>query len=82
MVASRKWRTEEHKLLIASLRILKESAAANELWATIEPLFADEKPGTVLLDPFAEGVGERVTGCIAVHPVDRLIYVSCNPTTQ
>jgi tRNA/tmRNA/rRNA uracil-C5-methylase (TrmA/RlmC/RlmD family) len=71
----------------SAISIARESAGQNETYIcgdvseTIESLLANEKPGTVLLDPSAEGVDERVTDALTNQPVDRLIYVSCNPAT-
>jgi tRNA/tmRNA/rRNA uracil-C5-methylase (TrmA/RlmC/RlmD family) len=71
----------------AAISIARESAGSNETYVcgdvseTIESLLANEKPGTVLLDPSAEGVDDRVTDALGLHPADRLIYVSCNPAT-
>jgi tRNA/tmRNA/rRNA uracil-C5-methylase (TrmA/RlmC/RlmD family) len=71
----------------SAIRIARESAGPNEAYIcsdvseTIESLLANEKPGTVLLDPSAEGVDDRITEALGTHPVDRLIYVSCNPAT-
>ena len=41
----------------------------------------NEQPHTVLLDPSADGVDDRVTDALGIHPCRRLIYVSCNPAT-
>ena len=38
-------------------------------------------PHTVILDPSADGLDERVTNALAVNPSNRLVYVSCNPAT-
>ena len=71
----------------SAIGIARESAGPNETYIcgdvseTIESLLANEKHGTVLLDPSAEGVDDRVTDALGLHPVDRLIYVSCNPAT-
>ncbi len=71
----------------SAISIARESAGPNETYIcgdvsdTIESLLANEKPGTVLLDPSAEGVDNRVTDALSAHPVDRLVYVSCNPAT-
>jgi tRNA/tmRNA/rRNA uracil-C5-methylase (TrmA/RlmC/RlmD family) len=71
----------------AAISIARESASPNEIYICgdvsemIESLLANEKPGTVLLDPSAEGVDDRVTDALGLHPADRLIYVSCNPAT-
>jgi tRNA/tmRNA/rRNA uracil-C5-methylase (TrmA/RlmC/RlmD family) len=71
----------------SAISIARESAGPNEAYIcsdvseTIESLLANEKPGTVLLDPSAEGVDDRVTEALGTHLVDSLIYVSCNPAT-
>jgi 23S rRNA (uracil1939-C5)-methyltransferase len=71
----------------AAINIAREAASPNETYVcgdvseTVESLLANEQPGTVLLDPSAEGVDDRVTAALCVHPADRLVYVSCNPAT-
>jgi tRNA/tmRNA/rRNA uracil-C5-methylase (TrmA/RlmC/RlmD family) len=71
----------------SAISIARELARPNETYLcgdvsqTIESLLANEKPNTVLLDPSAEGVDDRVTDALSTHPVARLIYVSCNPAT-
>jgi tRNA/tmRNA/rRNA uracil-C5-methylase (TrmA/RlmC/RlmD family) len=71
----------------SAINIARESAGSNETYLvgdvgeTIESLLANERPSTVLLDPSAEGVDERVTDALGIHPIKRLIYVSCNPAT-
>jgi tRNA/tmRNA/rRNA uracil-C5-methylase (TrmA/RlmC/RlmD family) len=65
----------------------RESASSNEIYIcgdvgeTIESLLVNEQPHTVLLDPSADGVDDRVTDALGTHPPSRLIYVSCNPAT-
>ncbi|MBV9299990.1 MAG: 23S rRNA (uracil(1939)-C(5))-methyltransferase RlmD, partial [Verrucomicrobia bacterium] len=44
-------------------------------------LLLNEHPHTVILDPSAEGVDERVKKALLINPSGRLIYVSCNPAT-
>jgi tRNA/tmRNA/rRNA uracil-C5-methylase (TrmA/RlmC/RlmD family) len=71
----------------SAISIARESAGSNETYICgdvsemIESLLENERPGTVLLDPSAEGVDDRVTNALGSHPVTRLIYVSCNPAT-
>jgi tRNA/tmRNA/rRNA uracil-C5-methylase (TrmA/RlmC/RlmD family) len=71
----------------AAISVARESADPNETYIcgdvseTIESLLTNEEPGTVVLDPSAEGVDDRVTDALGLHPPDRLIYVSCNPAT-
>jgi tRNA/tmRNA/rRNA uracil-C5-methylase (TrmA/RlmC/RlmD family) len=65
----------------------RQSASSNETYicgdvaATIESLLENEQPDTVILDPSADGVGDRVTDELGINPSSRLIYVSCNPAT-
>ncbi|APB34422.1 23S rRNA methyltransferase/RumA [Gloeomargarita lithophora Alchichica-D10] len=39
------------------------------------------KPNIILLDPPRKGCDPSVIDFLAKHPVDRLVYVSCNPAT-
>jgi tRNA/tmRNA/rRNA uracil-C5-methylase (TrmA/RlmC/RlmD family) len=71
----------------SAIHVAREAAASNETYLCadvgemIESLLATEQPGTVVLDPSAEGVDDRVTEALRNHPSNRLIYVSCNPAT-
>ncbi len=47
----------------------------------IESVLEKYHPGTVILDPSADGVERRVTDPLIMKPSNRLIYVSCNPAT-
>ena len=64
-----------------------ESAGTNETYIlgdvadAIESLLVQAHPHTVILDPSADGLDERVTNALAVNPSNRLVYVSCNPAT-
>jgi 23S rRNA (uracil1939-C5)-methyltransferase len=70
-----------------AINVARESAGSNETYIcgdvgeTVESLLVNEQPHTVLLDPSAEGVDERVTDALGINPSSRLIYVSCNPAT-
>jgi 23S rRNA (uracil1939-C5)-methyltransferase len=65
----------------------RQSASSNETYIcadvgeAIASLLMTKQPDTVLLDPSADGVDERVTRALAASPSKRLIYVSCNPAT-
>ncbi len=65
----------------------RESASSSESYIcadvaeTIDSLLENERPDTVILDPSADGVGDRVTDVLGINPSSRLIYVSCNPAT-
>ena len=70
-----------------AIDLARLSAGSNETYIcgdigeTIGTLLLTEQPQTVILDPSAEGVDERVTDALEANPCDRLIYVSCNPAT-
>jgi 23S rRNA (uracil1939-C5)-methyltransferase len=70
-----------------AINAARETARSNEIYICgdvaekIESLLLNEQPHTVILDPSAEGVDERVTKALLLNPSDRLIYVSCNPAT-
>jgi tRNA/tmRNA/rRNA uracil-C5-methylase (TrmA/RlmC/RlmD family) len=71
----------------SAIHLARESARLNETYLcgdvseTIESLLVNEQPTTVLLDPSAEGVDDRVTDALTSHPSSCVIYVSCNPAT-
>jgi tRNA/tmRNA/rRNA uracil-C5-methylase (TrmA/RlmC/RlmD family) len=58
-----------------------ERYICGEVAETIDSLLVKERPDTVILDPSANGLDERVTTALVVNPSNRLIYVSCNPAT-
>ena len=68
-----------------AINAARKSADSNETYLcgdvgeTIGSLLVNEQPHTVILDPSAEGVDDRVTDALEVNPCNRLIYVSCNP---
>jgi tRNA/tmRNA/rRNA uracil-C5-methylase (TrmA/RlmC/RlmD family) len=70
-----------------AIHAARQSASSNETYLcadvgeAIAPLLMTEQPDTVILDPSADGVDERVAGALAAGPSHRLIYVSCNPAT-
>jgi tRNA/tmRNA/rRNA uracil-C5-methylase (TrmA/RlmC/RlmD family) len=70
-----------------AIDLARQSADANEKYIcgdladTIEALLLAEKPQSIIFDPSADGVDERVTDALKAGPCDRLIYVSCNPAT-
>jgi 23S rRNA (uracil1939-C5)-methyltransferase len=65
----------------------RKAARPNEVYIaadvseSIESVLAKYHPDTVILDPSADGVEKRVTDALAAQSSERLIYVSCNPTT-
>jgi tRNA/tmRNA/rRNA uracil-C5-methylase (TrmA/RlmC/RlmD family) len=71
----------------AAIEAAQASAGSNERYIcgdvaeTIESLLVQERPDTVILDPSANGVDDRVANALVVNPSNRLIYVSCNPAT-
>ncbi|MBV9642461.1 MAG: class I SAM-dependent RNA methyltransferase [Verrucomicrobia bacterium] len=70
-----------------AIKSARETARSNETYICggvadkIESLLLNEHPHTVILDPSAEGVDERVKKALLINPSGRLIYVSCNPAT-
>lgn len=70
-----------------AIEAARELANSNETYLcgdvaeTIELLLGNEQPDTVILDPSADGVGDKVTDALGNHPPSRLVYVSCNPAT-
>jgi 23S rRNA (uracil1939-C5)-methyltransferase len=70
-----------------AINAARASASPNETYIcgdvseTIETLLVGNQPQTVILDPSAEGVDERVAHALTIYPPNRLIYVSCNPAT-
>jgi tRNA/tmRNA/rRNA uracil-C5-methylase (TrmA/RlmC/RlmD family) len=70
-----------------AINAARASAGSNETYIcgdvaeTIESLLVNDQPHTVILDPSADGVDDRVTNALVINPSNRLIYVSCNPAT-
>jgi tRNA/tmRNA/rRNA uracil-C5-methylase (TrmA/RlmC/RlmD family) len=70
-----------------AIKTARESARSNEMYicgdvaGMIKPLLVNAPPETVILDPSADGVEDRVTDALVNNPPSRLIYVSCNPAT-
>jgi tRNA/tmRNA/rRNA uracil-C5-methylase (TrmA/RlmC/RlmD family) len=71
----------------SAINAARESASAKETYIcgdvaeAIAALLVDYRPQTVILDPSADGLDDRVTKALAIEPPSRLIYVSCNPAT-
>jgi 23S rRNA (uracil1939-C5)-methyltransferase len=71
----------------AAIEAARESAKSNELYVTadvadvIESLLVEYRPQTIILDPSADGLDDRVSGALSAAPPERIIYVSCNPAT-
>jgi 23S rRNA (uracil1939-C5)-methyltransferase len=71
----------------AAIEAARESASSNELYVTadvadvIESLLVQYRPQTIILDPSADGLDDRVSGALLAAPPERIIYVSCNPAT-
>ena len=65
----------------------RKAANANEEYiaanvsAAIESVLEKYHPETVIIDPSADGVEQRVTDALSKWPSNRLIYVSCNAAT-
>ena len=70
-----------------AINAARDAASSNEAYvcgdvaSTIQAFLANERPNTVILDPSADGIDNRVTSALVNNPSDRLIYVSCNPAT-
>ena len=70
-----------------AIKTARASARSNERYicgdvaGTIESLLVNDPPDTVILDPSADGIDDRVTDALVINPPKRLIYVSCNPAT-
>lgn len=49
----------------------------------LPPLLAEltESRATVLLDPPAQGVSPEVVSALVDHPVEQILYISCDPST-
>jgi 23S rRNA (uracil1939-C5)-methyltransferase len=60
---------------------LNETYICGDVASTIQAPLANERPHTVILDPSADGIDNRVTSALVNNPSERLIYVSCNPAT-
>jgi 23S rRNA (uracil1939-C5)-methyltransferase len=70
-----------------AIKAARESARTNEIYIcgdvakVIESLLGSYRPQTVILDPSADGVNDSVVDALVFAPPNRLIYVSCNPST-
>jgi tRNA/tmRNA/rRNA uracil-C5-methylase (TrmA/RlmC/RlmD family) len=56
-----------------------ENYVCDDVGAAIESLIRENRPQTVILDPSADGIEDRVVRALTGDPPPRLIYVSCNP---
>ena len=71
----------------AAIKAARESAQCNEVYVSadvadvIESLLFQYRPQTIILDPSADGLDNRVSGALSAAPPYRIIYVSCNPAT-
>ena len=71
----------------SAINAARDAAGSNETYVcgdvatTIQALLANDRPHTVILDPSADGIDNRVTSALVNDPSNRLIYVSCNPAT-
>jgi tRNA/tmRNA/rRNA uracil-C5-methylase (TrmA/RlmC/RlmD family) len=69
----------------AAIKAACESAGSNELYIpadvadVIEGLLVKYRPQTIILDPSADGLEDRVSNALLSVPSERIIYVSCNP---
>ena len=50
----------------------------------IEKLWEEEKkyPNKIIVDPPRKGLDEKLVNFLKENPVDRIVYISCNPATQ
>lgn len=50
----------------------------------IEKLWQEEKisPNKIIVDPPRKGLDEKLVNFLKENPVERLVYISCNPATQ
>lgn len=50
----------------------------------IEKLWQEEKkyPNKIIVDPPRKGLDEKLVNFLKENPVDRIVYISCNPATQ
>jgi tRNA/tmRNA/rRNA uracil-C5-methylase (TrmA/RlmC/RlmD family) len=70
-----------------AINAARDAASSNETYvcgdvaSMIQALLANHRPHTVILDPSADGIDNRVTSALVNDPSNQLIYVSCNPAT-
>ena len=70
-----------------AINAAREAASSNETYICgdvaeiIESLLVRHQPQTVILDPSADGIDDRVTNALVLNSTNRLIYISCNPAT-
>jgi 23S rRNA (uracil1939-C5)-methyltransferase len=58
-----------------------ESYFCEDAGSGISALMKEYKPDTIIIDPSAGGIDERVARAFMDDPPKRLIYVSCNPAS-
>ena len=51
---------------------------------SIEKLWEEEKisPNKIIVDPPRKGLDEKLVNFLKENPVERIVYISCNPATQ
>ncbi|MGF0094845.1 23S rRNA (uracil(1939)-C(5))-methyltransferase RlmD [Peptoniphilus sp. SGI.035] len=51
---------------------------------TIEKIYREEKisPNKIIVDPPRKGLDDKLVNFLKENPVERLVYISCNPATQ
>ena len=51
---------------------------------SIEKLWQEEKkyPNKIIVDPPRKGLDEKLVNFLKENPVERIVYISCNPATQ
>lgn len=51
---------------------------------TIEKIYREEKisPNKITVDPPRKGLDDKLVNFLKENPVERLVYISCNPATQ
>ena len=50
----------------------------------IEKLWEEEKisPNKIIVDPPRKGLDEKIVNFLKENPIERIVYISCNPATQ
>ena len=72
----------EHAIDAARKNALpNEHYVCDDVGAAMESLITEHRPHTIIVDPSADGLDDRVIRALAGDSPARLIYVSCNPAT-